>query len=308
MRSIFRLRVIGATLFAFALLAAACGDSDGSGGDANIPDGPTITVTSFNFNESQILAEIYAQALEDSGYPVDRQLNLGAREVVLPALGDGEVDLVPEYIGTMLTFLGGTATSDSESTHAALVELASGENIAVAGFTPAQDKNGLVVTSDFAEETGITKTSELAERDDLVFGGPPECPNREFCLIGLQDVYGWTPAEFKPLDVGGPLTVAALDGGEIDVALLFTSDGIIAARNFVLLEDDQGLQPAENVAPALSSEVADVYGQDLIDRLDEVSAAISQVALTEMNRRAGVDQDDPADIAADWLTENGFIG
>ena len=305
MRRAFRFRVIGAALLAFALLAAACGDS-GSGGD--VPDGPTIKVSSFNFGESQILAEIYAQVLEGNGYPVDRQLNLGAREIMLPALENGDIDLVPEYIGTLLTFLGGTASSDSAATHADLITAAEEKGITMAGYTPAQDKNGLVVTAAFASENNVATTSDLVQfNGNLNFGGPPECPTREFCLIGLEEVYGLDFAEFKPLDVGGPLTVAALEGGEIEVGLLFTSDGVIAAKNFVLLDDDQGLQPAENIAPAVRQDIVDAYGSAMVDLLDSVSDEISQEALTEMNRQAGVDQEDPADIAQAWLVDNGFL-
>ncbi|MFQ5948019.1 MAG: ABC transporter substrate-binding protein [Acidimicrobiia bacterium] len=305
MRKLIRNRVLGAALLAFALVASACGD-DGPGG--GVPEGPTIKVSSFNFGESEILAEIYAQALEANAYPVGRQLNLGSREIVKPALESGEIDLVPEYVGTLLTFLGGTASSDSEATHADLVDAFGALGIAVLGFAPAQDKNGLVVTQETADDLGVTKTSDLVQYNgQLVFGAPPECPEREFCLIGLQDVYGLDFAEFKPLDVGGPLTVAALEGGEIDVALLFTTDGVIAAKGFVLLEDDRGLQPAENIVPVVRQEIVDAYGDDLVVLLDSISAKITTEELTELNRRAGIDQEDPADIAGDWLTDNGFI-
>ena len=305
MRNSFRIRAVGATLLAFALVASACGDDDGSG---DVPaDGPTITVGSTNFGEQLILGEIYAQVLESAGYPVERKFNLGTRAVVNPALKSGEIDLLVEYTGTLLTFEGGTASTDSEETYNSLVEALAASDLVAAAYAPAQDKNGIVVTADFASERGVSTTSGLtAFNGELVFGGPPECPNRDFCLIGLNGVYGIDFAEFKPLDVGGPLTVAALEGGEIDVALLFTSDGVIAAKGFVLLEDDMSLQPAENIVPVLRQELVDAYGQDLIDLLDSVSAKITTAELSELNKRFGLDAEDADVLGKDWLAANGF--
>ncbi len=161
-----------------------------------------------------------------------------------------------------------------------------------------------MVRQDTADELGLSKVSDLAAYTDLVFGGPPECPERPFCLIGLQDVYGLSFAEFKPLDVGGALTVAALEGDEIQVALLFTSDGVIAAKGFVLLEDDQGLQPAENLTPVIRQEMLDEYGDALADILNEVSAELTTEELSEMNKLIGIDGEDPEQVAADWISDN----
>lgn len=312
MRTFARSRAIGAIL-ALALVAAACGDSDdaGSGDGGNIPeDGPTITVGSFSFGESIILAEIYAQVLEDAGYPIDRKLEAGSREVVKPALESGDLDLVPEYVGSALEVgFGEEPSADTDATAAALADAFEATGVAVLEPAPAQDKNGIVVTRATADALGLTNVSDLAGQEgDLVFGGPPECPDRPRCLPGLQDTYGLNFAEFRPLDAGGPLTVEALDGGEIDVALLFTTDGVIAARDFVLLEDDLGLQPAENIVPVIRQEILDAYGDDLRDLINSVSAQITTEELTEMNRRFGIDVVDADVIAREWLTENGFLG
>jgi osmoprotectant transport system substrate-binding protein len=281
---------------AFALVAAACSSDEGT------IDGPTITVGSANFSENALVAEIYAQALEAEGYSVERKLNVGSREIYKPALESGELDLVPEYIGTMLTFLGGEATSDSAATHAALQAAWEPMGISVLDFAPAQDKNGIVVTKATADEFGFSKTSDLgALNGTLVFGGPPECPSREFCLIGLQGVYGLDFAEFKPLDAGGPITVTALESGEIDVALLFTSSGVILAKDFVLLEDDMGLQPAENLAPAVRTEIVDAYGDRFENTLKAVSSALTSEELIALNKRVEIDGEDPDKVATSWL-------
>lgn len=305
MRNRLRSRVVGAALLAFALVAGACGD-DGSGDGPK--DGPTITVGSTNFGEQLILGEIYAQVLEANGYPVARAFNLGSREVVNPALKDGEIDLLVEYTGTLLTFEGGTSSTDSDETHAALVAAVADDDLVVLAYAPAQDKNGIVVTADTAATLGLSTVSDLAAHNGtLVFGGPPECPEREFCLLGLQSVYGLDFTSFKPLDVGGPLTVAALEGGEIDVALLFTSDGVIAAKGFVLLEDDMNLQPAENIVPVTTKEIADAYGDEFAELLDSVSAKITTAELSELNKRYGIDAEDADVLAREWLEANGFL-
>jgi len=296
-----RNRAIGATVLAIALLASACS----SGGDST--DGPTIVIGSANFSEAALVAEIYAQALEADGISVERKLNTGSREIYAPALEAGELDLVPEYVGTALTFLGGTASGDTDATAEALAETWGANGIAVLDPAPAQDKNGIVVRADTAADLGLTKTSDLAAHNGtLVFGGPPECPEREFCLIGLTDVYGLQFAEFKPLDVGGPLTVAALEGDEIQVALLFTSDGVISAKGFVLLEDDLGLQPAENLVPAVRQEIIDAYGGAVERVLNAVSAKLTTDQLSLMNKQIGIDGLDPDTVASDWLEANGL--
>jgi osmoprotectant transport system substrate-binding protein len=305
MRTHARRTIAGATIVAFALIAAACG----SGDDGGTVEGPTITVGSANFSENALVAEIYAQALESEGYQVERKLNIGSREIYAPALEAGELDLIPEYIGTMLTYLGGTASPDSAETHAALQAAWESKGIEVLDFAPAQDKNGFVVTRATAESLSLAKVSDLAAHNGtLVLGGPPECPEREFCLQGLESVYGLSFAEFRPLDVGGPITVAALEGDEIQVGLMFTSDGTIVAKDFVLLEDDKGLQPAENLAPAVRSEIIEAYGDKFAETLKKVSSKLTTAELTAMNKLVGIDGQDPEQVATDWLNSIGVTG
>lgn len=303
MRTALRRTIAGAAFVAFALIATACG----SGGDGEAKDGPTITIGSANFSESALVAEIYAQTLESDGYQVERKLNTGNREIYAPALESGELDLVPEYIGSILTYLGGSATSDSDATHAALQAAWEPAGIQVLDYAPAQDKNGFAVTQATADSLGLEKVSDLAAvNGTLVLGGPPECPEREFCLKGLESVYGLEFAEFKPLDAGGPITVAALEGNEIQVGLMFTSDGTILAKGFVLLEDDKALQPAENLAPAVRSEIIDAYGDDLVTALNAVSPKLTTTELISLNKLVGIDGEDPETVVAEWLKAVGI--
>ena len=139
----------------------------------------------------------------------------------------------------------------------------------------------------------------------LTLGGPPECPKRPFCLPGLKETYGVEFADFKPLDVGGPLTVKALANGQIDVGLLFSTSSAIPDNNFVVLEDDKNLQTAENITPVVRSEVLD---DSITQQLNAVSAALDTDTITELNGRVELDREDPADVAADFLEQEGLLG
>jgi glycine betaine/choline ABC-type transport system substrate-binding protein len=139
----------------------------------------------------------------------------------------------------------------------------------------------------------------------LTLGGPPECPERPFCIPGLRDTYGVEFGEFVPLDVGGPLTVEALRNGDIDVALLFSTNSVISEEGWVLLEDDKGLQDAESITPVVRTEVLD---PTIEERLNAISAALTTETMTELNSRVEIDGGDPADVAADFLESEGLLG
>lgn len=289
---------------------AACGDDDEASdtGTGAGDDRPAITVASFNFPESETLAHMYAQALEANGFDVTVRANLGNRELVLPALESGEIDLVPEYVGTLLETLSegaGEATADVDESLSKLRDRLDERGLVALEPAEAFDANAIVVTEETAEEHNLETISDLAEVDDqLVFGGPPECPQRPLCLIGLRDLYGLEFSDVKQLDAGGPITREALKNGEIDVGLLFSSDGAIEREGFVVLEDDKGLQPAENVIPVIREEV---LTDEIRDVLNEVSAGLSTDDLIELNARVSLDKED-ADAAAEaYLREQGIL-
>lgn len=165
---------------------------------------------------------------------------------------------------------------------------------------------GACTTGEGEQSTSPTEGDTSATlASTLRFGGPPECPERPFCLIGLQETYGLEFAEFVPLDVGGPITVEAVANGEVEVGLLFSSDPSIQANDFVELEDDQGLQRADNLIPVIRTEVLDA-SPGIEDLLNELSAALTQEELLALNTRVAVDEDAPGDVAADWLADQGF--
>jgi osmoprotectant transport system substrate-binding protein len=250
-----------------------------------------ITVASFDFAESRLLAEIYAGALERAGLSVHRTLGLGPRELVAPALVRGLVDVVPEYAGTALQFLSlGRASPEPDvaATHAALVDALEGTSARALAAAPAQDANAFVVRRAVADRLGLSKLSDLREHAGrLTFGGPPECATRPLCLDGLREVYGVEFAEVVPLDAGGPLTRQALSTGIIDVALLFSTDPALGDDDeLVELADDRALQPAENVTPIVRRAAADRFGSRLVDTLDAVSARLDTETLRVLNARA----------------------
>ena len=276
------------------------------------PDPDAVVIAAFDFPESQLLVELYGQALEATGVTVDRELGLGTREFVQPALQQGLVDLVPEYGGSALTFVTlGTVepTADEEETHLALVRSLAGRGITALAASPAQDRNGLAVTGATAAKFDLHTISDLEPHaPDMIFGGPPECADRPLCLPGFERLYRLKFQEFLPLDAGGPLTLQALRSDAVDAAVVFTSDGVAERDGLVILEDDRHLQPAENVTPLVRTEVLERIGPSMAETLNAVSAALTTEALTAMNAEIAVDGRTPAAVAADWLRREGLGG
>jgi osmoprotectant transport system substrate-binding protein len=288
-----------------AALLSVTGCTSGTHGDSAAvdPRHPPVRVTSFDFPESQILAEIYADALQRSGYPVTRLMGLGSREVVEPALQQGLVDLVPEYAGSALRFLGVVAVAGDSATvsQTRLAAALAVHGVAVPALSPAQDQNGVAVTAGTARARGLRRISDLGPvAHSLTFGGPPECPERPFCLAGLQSLYGLRFQRFLPLP-SRDVIAEALDSGEIDVGMLETTDPHLADGKLVALADDRRLQPAENVVPVVRRTLLDAYGPALTRVLDSVSAQLTTTSLAELNRRAVIDGVPVAQVAEDWL-------
>ena len=316
-----RARLLLAVVLSLLLVAAACGGDDGEEETGGSPSGTEdtaagddgdgeakgkIVVGSTNFSEQQILAHMYALVLEDAGYDVETKLNLGSREVVEPALEAGEIDVYPEYAATLLEFLNkgkGEASGDVNETVDILKPLAEEKGFTVLEPSEAQDQNALAVLPETAEEFDLEQISDLeASAGELVFGGPPECPERPFCLLGLEETYGLKFKEFKPLDAGGPLTREALENGTIDVGLFFSS--FIPDPDWIVLEDDKGLQRSDNLIPAIRTEVLD---DEIEELLNAVSASLDTDKLTELNLQVDQEREDPEDVARAFLEEEGLI-
>lgn len=287
-----------------AVLFAGCTSSRQQPGASPGPD-DTVTVASFDFAESRLLAELYSQALEAGGYKVRRAFDLGPREFVAPALVGGLVDLVPEYAGTALQFVSLGAVqpgANAEETHEALARGLKEKDVTVLLPAPAQDANTFVVSRRVADRLGLRTLSDVARVGaQLTFGGPPECSARPLCLLGLARVYGIRFREVVPLDAGGPLTRQALGNGVVDVALLFTTDPAVGGPDLVELVDDRGLQPAENVTPLVRTELLDRAGPRLAGAIDAVSRRLTTDDLRQLNTLVAGGAD-VADVAGTWLT------
>jgi osmoprotectant transport system substrate-binding protein len=284
-----RRHVAGSAVSLFVLVAAC---SSSSSPDALPPSDAlhddAITVASFDFPESELLAELYSQSLERQGLRVERAFGLGSREEVAPALVAGLVEVLPEYAGTALQFhsLGRVAGSaDPAATHAALEDVLDERGLTALAAAPAQDVNRFVVTRERAARAPVGALSALAATSgQLRFGGPPECPDRPLCLPGLRDRYGVTFSSFVRLDAGGVLTRQALTDGHVDVALLFSTDPSLTTGEFVELADDRGLQPAESITPVVHREVVERFGAaGAVRALDAVSAVLTTEDVRAMN-------------------------
>ena len=301
--------VLGAALLAFGLMLGACG----SGGDEEADTGAdvsedkgSITVGSDGFYEAQIVGAMYALVLEEAGYDVTSKLDLDSREVRLPAMESGEIDVAPEYIASLLSVLdpdSGGATTPEEGAET-LAPLLEEMGLELLEHSDAVDVNAFVVSQETADEHDLSAVSDLAPiAGDLVLGAPPECPKRPYCIPGLKETYGIEFGDFKPLEYGAA-TVQALEAGAIDVALLFSTDPLISQKGLVLLEDDKDLQQADNITPLIRSEV---LTDEIAELLNSVSAALTTDNITPLNARVLVDQEDPEDVARDFLEENGLL-
>ena len=269
------------------------------------PSAPANTVrfASYDFPENQILVEVYAEAARRAGIPVSIQHGIGTREVVSPALQQGVVDVVIDYVGTALAFAQLTAEDqprEPAEMHAQLSRTLGHAGVVVLDMAEAEDQNGFAVTTAFSAENDVAKLSDLADlAGSLRFGGPPECPDRPFCLLGLEDVYGLQFGEVVSM-TSRAATVEALQAGLIDVGLLETTDARLTIAPIRLLIDDRGLQPSENVVPLVRTATLDRFGEELRTALDEVSARLTTNDLRQLNRAVEIDGLSPAEAARRW--------
>jgi len=291
-----------AVLVALLLLGTAC-----TAESAPPPAEPTAPVAlrlgTYDFAENQILGEVYAEAVRRAGIPVTVQHGIGTREIVAPALEQGVLDVVIDYLGTALSFARpGTARRDRTPAdmRAELDRTLAPRGLAVLDPAHAADQNGFAVAVDFAAEERLTQLSDLVPlAPQLVFGGPPECVDRPFCLPGLREVYGLEFAEVLPMPSRGA-TVEALLSGQIDVGMIETTDARLGVTAILLLDDDRGLQPHENIVPLVRIDALERYGAQLRRTLDQVSARLATDIVIDLNRAVEIEGLTPAEAAARW--------
>ncbi len=303
----FKFRPFLLSILGLSLIASACGSSGGGSPASPTANKGNVTAAGFNFNESTILMDIYGKALQAKGYTVTFKPNLGNREILSPALAKGDIDFYIGYTGTDLEFYnkkkgeaGGDPQANADKLNGYLKDLGA-QALKPSG---ASDQNAFAVTKETAAKYNLKKLSDLAAvANKLVLGGPPECPTRPFCQPGLEKTYGAHFKDFKALDAGGPLTKTALTQGSIDVGLLFSSDGAIAARGFQVLQDDKHLESADNIVPIIRSKTAT---SEVVSLFNDISAKLTQDDLAAMNKSADIDKQDPDTLASDWLKKHGF--
>lgn len=291
-----------AVLAVAGLALTACSTGDPLA-DATTPDpgSNAIVVGSQDYYSNEIIAEIYAQALEAEGYDVDRQFRIGQREAYLPEIEAGAIDLFPEYTGPVLQYWEpDTDARLADDVYAALQD-ALPDGLRTLDQSDATDQDAYTVTRAFADQWDLTTIDDLAKvTEPLTLGGNSEGENRPNGPAGLENTYGidvgFTPIE----DGGGPLTVKALQDGSVQLAIIYTADPSVVKNDLVALEDTRGLFLASHVVP-LASDRVDQAAAAVINR---VSAAMSAADLVALNARSVDEQLPAADIAADWITAN----
>lgn len=315
-RSVRRLLAVVAP---FLLLVSACGDDDdddtaaggdGGGGacsEASAPDdAPAVDIGAQDFGESAIMASIYQQCLQAAGYDASVVELGGFRDIEIAGFESGDINLAPEYAASMLEFLNdnaGEATPDADETTEALREHLADIDLVAADPSEARNTNAFAVTQETADELGLETISDLADHTDLVLGATPDCETNAGCLPGLQDTYGIDlSANFTALEPAA--LPAALDAGEIDVAVVFSTDAVVVQEDLVILEDDQGLFKADNIVPVMTTELSEVDG--LTDLLDEISSQLTTDGVADLNVAFQVEREDAEAVATTFLSDAGL--
>ena len=310
-RTTIRTAAVGVA--ALACLTAAASSSSGSSSSKSSssanPLAPSATgsvvVGSANFPEDEVLAQIYADALQGKGVKVTTKLNIGAREVYYPEVVKGAITIIPEYNGALLTTSvdpTSTAASTEEVNAALKAKLPS--SLEILNSAPAQDKDSITVTQATATKDHLTSISDLSPvAKDFVIGGPPEFKTRADGIPGLKNVYGLTFKSFQPLDESGPITIAALQSGKVQAADLFTTTPQIATDHFVSLADPKNLFAAQNVTPLVYKAGVNAT---IVSTLNSVSAVLTTDALVQMNKALTIDHASYTAVASGFLSQEGL--
>ncbi|HMH59269.1 MAG TPA: ABC transporter substrate-binding protein [Galbitalea sp.] len=283
-----------------SLLLAGCSSSSSLGGGSTTTKKTSVVVGSANFSENVILADIYGQALAANGFKVSYKLNIGARAAYIPALESGEVNLIPEYSGSILDFLSKSATANSPSDVKAALDAALPKTLKALTPSKAADSDSLNVTPAFAKANKLVSIGDLANVPSVTLAANPEFQTRPDGIPGLQKVYGLTNLKFQAIsDGGGPQTLAALLNNSVQVADIYSTTPSILASKLVTLTDPKSLFASQEVVPIVSSSKVNAK---LTSVLNKVSAALTTKDLLELNTEvSGDSKTDPAVAAKNWL-------
>lgn len=314
------MRMLGVSAAVAMLATAACGgdsleDSGDEGDGGSSDDKGSLTLSGQNFTEGELMAEMYAQVLENAGYDVSIKL-VGTRDVYIKEMKAGKVDVVPEYLAGIADLLNVQAngenaepitTNDPQETLQALEPLAADAGITMLEPASATNQNAYAVTQEFADENGLQTLSDLAAMGEPIkLAAAPDCVGRDDCEKGLREVYGIDITEVVPLGFGTSQTKDALAEGEVQLGQVGTTDGSLEDLGLVILEDDKGLQPAQNLIPAVRTEFLDQHS-DVAEVLNALSEKLTTEDLAEMNGAVDIERQKPDDVAAAYLEEQGLV-
>ncbi len=301
-----RTLALGASVLALAVVAGACSTGGGS-------SKPTVKVGSDGFDEAKVMAEAYAQVLENAGYTVNRDgIGLGGRKVTAPALESGQIDLKPEYIGSGLAYYDPTKpTGDPAANMSALQAILTGKGggITVLNYTPAQDQNAFVVRKETADSLKLTKMSDVAAvQSQLKLGLATDCPTNPVCGQALKDAYGIDTSNATLLDACSTPMADALKASTIDLGELCSTQPDIIINGFVLLQDDKQTQPADNISPLVRNDFLAKTDKDAFSKLlNDLSAKIDTATLADLYKQVTVDKKDIKEVVSTFLKAQGLV-
>ncbi len=296
--------VLVTLLAALSLSFSGCAAKDPLAGSSTGASGPALVIGSSDYYSAEIIAEIYAQVLENGGYQVAREFRIGSREVFMPEVQAGRIDVIPEYNGNALQYLDKTSTArTTEEINQALgAKLAEGMRLLDSAH--ASDQDSYNVTRATAEQYGLSSLEDLSKLPQPVtIAANSELATRPYGPIGLKEFYGIDATVTPVEDSGGPLTVKALTDGTVMMANVYSASPLIASNDLVTLSDPKSMVLPQNVTPVVSSKVDD-HAAGLING---VQARLSTDELVRINSRSSVDKQSAAVIAKDWLTVQGLI-
>ncbi len=308
--------LVGAGLGMAALLLAACGGNNNPLGEASSSQpaatgsspgsaaAAPIVVGSADFTESQILAEIYSQALKAKGIESSTKLGIGSREIYIKALQDGSITAVPEYTGNLLLNFDANATATTADEVEKSLPAVLPQGLKVLKSSPAVDQDVYVVTKEFSAQNGITSLEDLKKiASTSTLGGPPELEKRAYGPPGLEKIYGAKFKAFRPY-AKYPPKISDLDSNKIQVATFFTTDAVISEKGYVQLQDPQSMSLPQNVIPLVRSDVAG--NATAVGALDAVQAALTTEELMQLDKKVDSEHQEPAQVAGDWLKSKGL--
>jgi osmoprotectant transport system substrate-binding protein len=300
----FRFRSVVLAAAVLPLLLSGCGSSDPLSPSGQPTDSTTLVIGSQQYYSNEIIAELYAQALEAHGYTIDRQYQIGQRETYLPDMEAGKIDLLPEYSGNLLQYYDKQTQATSPEEILAALATALPAGLHVLAESSATDQDSYNVTAAEAQQYGLVSLADLTKLPVPVkVAANSELATRAYGPTGLKDFYGVDATVVPVEDGGGPLTVKALADGTVQMADIYSADPAIATSGFVTLTDPKNLILPQNVVPIASDKV-DAAAQDIID---QVSAKLDTAGLIALDARSVNEQASSAVIAKDWLTQQGLL-